>query len=207
MPKQVKGKFIPNAVIDILSDNKQLSKLEAFIKIIDLAQEGNIEMSYGDIAKKLKWSKAKSYRFIRHLINKGILYETVSETKVKRITLRESAIYTASRTKSETVSETNNIRPSNKFIHIFEQARLAFPGTKRGTDTEWGNFKKKHKDYDKCVHMLLPAIKNQVKWREDLSAKGEDFIPVWKNFSTWINQRCWEEVHQIKQTGIAFGTR
>ncbi len=181
MPKQVKGKFIPNAVIDILSNNKQLSKLEAFIKIIDLAQEGNIEMSYGDIAKKLKWSKAKSYRFIRHLINKGILYETVSET--------------------------NNIRPSNKFIHIFEQARLAFPGTKRGTDTEWGNFKKKHKDYDKCVHMLLPAIKNQVKWREDLSAKGEDFIPVWKNFSTWINQRCWEEVHQIKQTGIAFGTR
>jgi hypothetical protein len=38
----------------------------------------------------------------------------------------------------------------------------------------------------------LPAIKNQIAEREAKKRVG-GFVPEWKNLSTWLNQRCWEE--------------
>lgn len=83
-------------------------------------------------------------------------------------------------------------------ISDFEKAQKLFPGTKRGLNTEFDNF------VYRCKHpltgqrkllivdvlpLLLPAIERQIKWRR----QTEDFVPEWKNFQTWINQRCWEE--------------
>ena len=73
---------------------------------------------------------------------------------------------------------------------IFEAARKSYQGVKRGFQTEFVNFIKKHKDWKNVLILLLPAIQAQIKWRA--TAKGE-FRPAWKNFQTWINQRCWEE--------------
>lgn len=78
----------------------------------------------------------------------------------------------------------------DKDKEIFNEAREKFPGTKRGNNTEFENFKK-HKDWKDILPLLLPAIENQIKYRT--SIPSDKFIPEWKNFKTWIYQRCWEE--------------
>ena len=72
---------------------------------------------------------------------------------------------------------------------LFEQSRLLFPGTKRGSQTEFDNFKK-HKDWKNVLPLLKPAVERQIQWR--LNSNG-DFRPGWKNFRTWINRTCWED--------------
>lgn len=88
--------------------------------------------------------------------------------------------------------------PNDGKIEDFEVARKLYPGTKRGKDTEFVNYKKKHKDWGAVTKLLRPAIELQIKWREN--ANG-DFRPDWKNFSTWINNRCWEDEPNMTQKG------
>ena len=73
----------------------------------------------------------------------------------------------------------------------FEDARKLYPGVKRSHDTEWQNFKRKTKDYKTVVADLVYAVRIQIVQREDLKDKGE-FVPPWKHFQTWINNRWWE---------------
>jgi hypothetical protein len=44
--------------------------------------------------------------------------------------------------------------------------------------------------------ILLEAVKQQIAENEHLKKKGE-FVPHWKNLSTWINNSCWEIESQI----------
>lgn len=76
---------------------------------------------------------------------------------------------------------------------IFEDARKLWPGSKRGEVTEWSNFQKKIKDWQKVIPLLLPAIEKAIKFRKECERVKASFTPSYKNFSTWINQRCWEE--------------
>jgi len=86
----------------------------------------------------------------------------------------------------------------NKRINIyFENFRLKYPGIKRGYETEFSNFIKKHQDWNDIVSQLEQIIDNQIKYREILKSKNQ-FVPAWKNMQTWINQRCWEESTEIK---------
>lgn len=90
-------------------------------------------------------------------------------------------------------------KEKDKGIDTFEIARKAYPGTKRKVETEYENFKKKHKDYKEALPLLLPAIENQIAWRNN----GNGFKPDWKMFQTWINNRSWEdEVSGASQTVI-----
>ena len=77
-------------------------------------------------------------------------------------------------------------------IEIFDIARIKYRtyGIVKGLETEFTNYKRHHKDWGKCLPLLLPAIEKQKTWRA--GANGE-FRPRWKNFQTWINQRCWED--------------
>lgn len=77
------------------------------------------------------------------------------------------------------------------FLEDFEVARKLYPGTKRGRDTEFSEFKKKHKDWKDCVELLTPAIEREIQYHKEQGIKGA-FCPPWKNFKTWLNQRCWE---------------
>jgi len=79
----------------------------------------------------------------------------------------------------------------NQNKELFEQARKLYPGTKLGAEVEWENFSKKYKEPD-LPQTLLSAIQKQIDYRSDKKNKGE-FVPEWKNFSTWINQKCWTE--------------
>lgn len=75
---------------------------------------------------------------------------------------------------------------------IFNNFRLLYPGTKLGNKTEFDNLRKKHKDWNEVVPLLLPALNNQITARMK-KTESKLFVPEWKNLSTWINKRCWEE--------------
>ena len=86
-------------------------------------------------------------------------------------------------------------------VNEFDSARRIYPGTKRGLETEFEDFKKKHKDYKKVIDLLTNAIQYEIDWRiraEKYNATKKDkekiHIPSWKNFKTWLSQRCWEQV-------------
>lgn len=90
----------------------------------------------------------------------------------------------------------NDIKEKN-IKKEFEIFRKQYPGTKRGLETEFSNFKKKHKDYKDAVKLLLPAIQKLEIWREKKRSAGQ-FVPEYANLSTWINQRRWEvELEEI----------
>jgi hypothetical protein len=42
------------------------------------------------------------------------------------------------------------------------------------------------------------ALNNQIRWRAACKEIGK-FVPEWKMLQTWINQRCWEEIHEKKE--------
>lgn len=77
----------------------------------------------------------------------------------------------------------------------FETARKAWPGIKRGLETELKCLKK-HKDWQKAILLLMPAIKEQIR-RHELKKQLDVFVPSWKNFKTWLNNRCWEEEEEL----------
>ena len=75
----------------------------------------------------------------------------------------------------------------------FEEARKAYPGTKRGLDPEWANFQRKHRDHlAEIAPLLLPAILAERKHKSNLKA-SQKFCPEWANFQTWINQARWTQ--------------
>lgn len=86
----------------------------------------------------------------------------------------------------------SKVKESKEYMLIFDLARKDFYGTKRGAETEFDNFRKKHSDWKEVLPLLLPAIKNQIAFRARLKTRGE-FVPPPKNFKTWLNNRCWEE--------------
>jgi len=79
---------------------------------------------------------------------------------------------------------------------FFDEVRKFYNGKgKRGTvggnKTEFDNFIKKYDNWEQILPLLKPAIEKQIIWRE--KANGE-FRPQWKNFQTWINGECWDEI-------------
>ena len=95
--------------------------------------------------------------------------------------------------------ENTNIKEAQK--EKFEEGRKLFKGTKRGLDTEYKNFKKAHKDWGTVVNLIEPAIHKEIEWRTKQEA-AKQFVPEWKNFQTWINQRCWEQEFDSKDPPV-----
>jgi hypothetical protein len=87
-----------------------------------------------------------------------------------------------------TPTQNETVDPSE----TFNVARVAFPGRKRGNPTEFANYQKKHKDWRQMLPTLLPAINREKAYHDQCAAAGT-FCAPWKNLSTWINQRCFEE--------------
>lgn len=80
----------------------------------------------------------------------------------------------------------------NNIKKVFEIFRDNYPGTKRGLDVEFTNLVKKHKDWKEIIPALYDKLNYQMACRAEKELAG-GFVPEWKNLSTWINQRCWEE--------------
>lgn len=88
-------------------------------------------------------------------------------------------------------SETVEVETILEEEQMFDKFRKAYKGTKRGLQTEFTNFKKKHKDWREVLVILLPSYQAQQTKREQALRQG-CFVPQEKNLSTYINQRCWE---------------
>lgn len=86
---------------------------------------------------------------------------------------------------------------SSKNEEVFDLFRSSYPGRKRGLQTEFRVFQK-HRDWREVLPQLSEILKSQVSARQELSAAGE-FVPHWKNLSTWLNQRCWEEETSVQE--------
>ena len=77
-------------------------------------------------------------------------------------------------------------------IYVFEIARKLYPGTKRGLEPEYNNFKKKYPNWTEILPLLKPAIERQKQKRKHLKSAGK-FVPEWPHFQTWINNERWTE--------------
>ncbi|NQV31805.1 MAG: hypothetical protein HQ515_03880 [Phycisphaeraceae bacterium] len=98
-------------------------------------------------------------------------------------------------------------KPRRQSRECFDDARKAYPGTKRGLDTEWSEFVKRQKDWQAVVPLLQPAIQSQIQARAVQKQVGQ-WVPNWKHFRTWLSQRCWEiETDPVEdQSGNPYGT-
>ena len=85
---------------------------------------------------------------------------------------------------------------------LFLDAYKLYPGNK-SRQSDWEKFIK-HKDYKDVEKLLVPAIELERIYKINLRKKGE-FCPSWKNFSTWINQRCWEQEFPVEQSAPIVG--
>jgi len=109
--------------------------------------------------------------------------------------------------KSESVSYVEHMENENENKDVlhndykilnedFENFRRQYPGTKRGYEIEFENFKKKNADWRTIVKILSDRLDYQINCRIEKAQNG-GFVPEWKNLSTWINQKCWDEEIQI----------
>lgn len=80
----------------------------------------------------------------------------------------------------------------SKLENQFEEFRKAYPGRKRGHDTEFVAFKRKHKNWVDIVPLLMPALQRLIAYNEAKKAAGE-WTASYANLSTWLFQARWEE--------------
>lgn len=80
----------------------------------------------------------------------------------------------------------------SKLEEAFEAFRRAYPGRKRGHDTEFDAFKRKHKNWTKIVPLLMPALQRLIEYNKAAEAAGQ-WKPSYANLSTWLYQSRWED--------------
>jgi len=75
---------------------------------------------------------------------------------------------------------------------LFEDFRIRYLGKKRGLETEFTNFRKKHKDWN----IVLPKL---AKINLDFNNTEKKFIP---HLQTFINNRNWEMIEDSVQVNV-----
>jgi hypothetical protein len=76
-------------------------------------------------------------------------------------------------------------------LEQFDLFRKKYPGTKRGLQVEFDNFKKRQKFYKSILPILLPNLERQIAQRQQLRDAGR-FVPEWPHLKTYINNAGWE---------------
>jgi hypothetical protein len=127
-----------------------------------------------------KKDKALDKAFIKHRAKQGqSTGQSIGQSKVyidKQETNKQET------NKQETIEQDS--------ILIFDEFRKLYPGTKRGLETEFAEFKK-HKDWNEILPRLKFIIENQIKIREEAKEK-KAFIAGWQHLKTFLHQRSWE---------------
>lgn len=112
--------------------------------------------------------------------------------------------------KESKVKKKENITPiipqgDDSLEKEFDKFRRSYPGNKGGLSTEFGKFKKKHKDWKDVVPLLLPALEKEIAWR-GYKKERKEWTPEYKNLSTWLNNRCWEQEFEKEHPSIGVDT-
>lgn len=178
----------------------------------EFAKKQSINGSVGQFWKKAKAIlDKKQYQHLKdslYEVTNIELYQKIEGKKIDKAMLIAMLkhIVNASAIEDVIVIEdcnTNSITTTNKeyidkgglgekeYKQTFDEFRKAYPGTKRGLETEFKNFKK-HTDYKNVVKELSPALAKLIEWRRASETKG-NFVPQYPMLQTWINQRRWEE--------------
>jgi len=104
-----------------------------------------------------------------------------------------------------TVNTVNTVKNTSSII--FAAFRDAYPGNKGGFEVEFENFIKKNtRNYSEIVTLLLPSLEIEKSHRAK-SAELKEWVPKWKNLSTWINNKCWEQEFSEIKTDSQFPDR
>ena len=88
----------------------------------------------------------------------------------------------------EIPKEKEKVSPEER--QLFDDFRRRYKGKKRGFDTEFNNFRKKHKDWKKVIPILVDL-------KLDFNVTEKRFIP---HLQTFINGRNWEMMLEDKDT-------
>jgi len=119
----------------------------------------------------------------------------VKESKVKNSIVKES---TEKKTKEKNSEENLLIfGEENELIKLFDKARKMIPGSPGGLKSEFEYFKNKNKDWKTIIPLLVPAIDGEMQYRAFMKEKGK-WVPEWKNFRSWLNQRRWEQEYFLE---------
>ncbi len=87
----------------------------------------------------------------------------------------------------ELKNEKNNTHVCEIFFKDFFEA---YPGPKKSIKTEFENF---IAQYEPTVAMnFLPALEREKKYKTALKNQNK-LVPQWKNMSSWIDRKCWEQ--------------
>ena len=82
-----------------------------------------------------------------------------------------------------------------KFVEFRAEARKAGMRDDRSKTTAYVDFRRKYPKTD--IAEVLNGFRQRKAERErDLANK--EFVPMWKNMSTWINKKCWETDDDIE---------
>ncbi len=125
-------------------------------------------------------------------------FESGSKAKRKQTGSKPEANQKQSASKPE-ANKNVNVNDNLNNLDAFNRFRELYGGKKRGNETEFANFVKKHKDWKDVLPLLKPSIERQIAAREIETGRG-DFVPAWKDLATWINNRCWELVIDVTRT-------
>ena len=166
-----------------LNIGKKLDKCWNFLEQIGLISSNN-----GETFNKQLLTFAGKYKIKKEKNAKRISDWRNSQVDTKNVTHYEQVCNTPKVNRSKVNRNKEN---KEEYLNQFNIFRTAYKGTKKGNETEFSNFMK-HKDWEKCLPLLLTALNNQIADRQN-KAKLNAFVPEWKHLSTWINQRCWEE--------------
>ena len=173
---------------------------KGFIKVrgirIDILP-GQCGYSVLTLAKRWRWSRGKVIRFIDFLEKNNMIETVQQKNKLSTIiSITNYSNYQSVSTTNDTSNgqqtgrNKNDKKENNDISVIFEQFRMQFPGTKRGLKTELDNFLKNNSS--EIIFLLLPSLEKEIDHREMLKMTNQ-FVPEWKNLSTWINKKCWEQ--------------
>jgi len=143
------------------------------------------------------------YRIVKFLDKAGNIH-TKANNKFSIISINNWHTYQQDETEIEqpannkrTTSEhkqTHKNKKNNTYTPDFETFWKAYPNrVGKGAALQAWN-----KNGRPPIETILKAIISQILWRK--SAKPNEFRPEWKNPSTWLNQKCWEDEVKVEQS-------
>ena len=161
------------------SDNKYLQRGQLRITYKEIREDlhwmvGWRKMTYSkwDCEKALKWLK-KATMITTRKTTVGMVvticnYDTY-QTPANYESHTIAPLPKATRKPQTTDTIYKNVKndKNNIYISQFDDARKKYPSTKRGNQTEFNNFVKKHNDWKNVLPLLLPAVEHQIVWRDN----------------------------------------
>lgn len=94
---------------------------------------------------------------------------------------------------NEDINIIKTVKSQNSLLEEqFEVFRKNYPGRKRGHNTEFEAFKRKHKNWTEIVPLLMPALQRLIEYNNAMQQSGQ-WTPNYANLSTWLYQARWEE--------------